>query len=366
MSGAISTIEARELARHPERMQPAIREAEEIARLAALMHRWEELDQAVKILIERKQMVVEWWDNNVQSMHIRTSAQAPGTLPMLEAEEILGINHRRISSYRRALVDVDSHAAALIEKLRRGADPPERDQPSQRSTPRRDGPDYWPTPHSLIEAMVMNVLPMLPPNTMVWEPAAGDGRLASAIAETGRGVAVSDLVPVDPDEPPRDYLKVTPPAPCFVITNPPFNLADAFIARGAELMSQGLIRGFVLLLRLDHLGAGSRVDALNAASWEVHCNWRPRWIDGTNGSPRWSFVWVAWGLGRRQPPLYLRAEGGTEDDRDPIRAEERPNGQASGARADGEAHGLFDMADDGDRGDAADDWDAAIAAGGPH
>jgi hypothetical protein len=122
---------------------------------------------------------------------------------------------------------------------------------------------------------------------------------------------VTDRYPQD-DSTPVDFLRDPPPDStrgAIVITNPPFRLIDAFIARGLDLFDDGHTQGLVLLLRHDHLTAGSRVAALNRATREFHCNWRPRWIAGSNGSPRWSFAWIVWTKGPRRAPLYLRRGG---------------------------------------------------------
>jgi len=156
---------------------------------------------------------------------------------------------------------------------------------------------------------VQHMLPVLPPGITIWDCTAGDGRLACAIAATGRTVIETDLFPQDGSAP-RDFVHNDVPVAAIgavVVANPPGNQLDAFIARGLQLLDCGLISGLVLLLRLDHLQACDRVDALNRASWEVRCNWR-QWIAGSKGNPRWSSHWIAW-LPRcvpRRPPLYLR------------------------------------------------------------
>src|ERR1700759_3813017 len=53
--------------------------------------------------------------------------------------------------------------------------------------PKRDGADFWPTPESLIGALVQCVLRDLPKGP-IWECACGDGRLVSAMQNAGRVV----------------------------------------------------------------------------------------------------------------------------------------------------------------------------------
>jgi hypothetical protein len=207
---------------------------------------------------------------------------------------------------------------------RRGRD---KDPSAYRPQPARGGPDFWPTPKCLTAALLQYVLPALP-GQVIWECAAGDGKLAGAIAATGRKVIASDLVPISGGAA-HDFLHADMPVAAVgaaVVTNPPGNQLDAFIARGLQLLDGGLIAGLGLLLRLDHLQASERVDVLGRATWEVRCNWRPVWIAGSNGNPRWSSHWIVW-LPRdvpRRPPLYLRQAdlvqprlfaGGVSDDR---------------------------------------------------
>ena len=62
---------------------------------------------------------------------------------------------------------------------------PRRQDAALRPQPSRDGADYWPTPASLIGALIPHVLPTLPAGP-VWECAAGDGRLAAAMRDARR------------------------------------------------------------------------------------------------------------------------------------------------------------------------------------
>jgi hypothetical protein len=182
----------------------------------------------------------------------------------------------------------------------------DRDPAMARGQPRRGGPDFWPTPAWLTTALLGFVLPELPVGP-IWECAAGDGRLARAIAATGRSVITTDLYPQD-DSAPHDFLDDDLPVGTvgsMVVTNPPNRSWDAFLDRGLALLDRQLIKGLVLLARHDYLQADGRAEAFNRAVREVHCNWRPIWIPDTDGNPRHSFHWLAWHAGRRQPPLYL-------------------------------------------------------------
>lgn len=178
------------------------------------------------------------------------------------------------------------------------------DPPAQRGQPARDGPDFWPTPFCLLMALLRFVLPSLPPGP-IWECAAGDGQLVRTMELAGRRVIATDLYPHNGSDP-VDFLITPPPiAGLIAVTNPPFHSSEAFLSRGLQLLDEGRLAGLVLLLRHDHLQADGRVKALNRVTREVHCNWRPVWIPDSEGNPRWSFTWLYWLDGERQPPLYL-------------------------------------------------------------
>jgi hypothetical protein len=215
-----------------------------------------------------------------------------------------------VSRWRTALANEDAYRDQVVEVAQRKAGLRDKDPMAARGQPERSGPDFWPTPDSLIQAASRHVVPALPMLSASWECAAGDGRLGRAIGAS----VMTDKYPQDGSAP-LDFTTDDPPADDLIaFTNQPFNAADEFLERGLALLDAGAIRGLVLLLRHDHFMASGKVEALNRAVLEVHCNWRPIWIPDTVGNPRWAFAWVYWGEGERRPPLYIReVEGAPED-----------------------------------------------------
>jgi hypothetical protein len=206
--------------------------------------------------------------------------------------------------------DAAAFAGTAIGNNRMTATPLLGDPAAYRPHPARDGADFWPTSACVCRALTQHILPALP-LVPVWECAAGDGRLARTIAMTGREVIATDLFPQSffARIARHDFLHDDPPKVALgacAITNPPRSRLTEFIARGLQLLDCGQIGGLVLLMRLDHLQAGGRVEALNRATWEVHCNWRPIWLTGISGNPRWSSQWIVWLDAPRRAPLYLR------------------------------------------------------------
>jgi hypothetical protein len=313
-----SATMAEQIHKRPELAKPTIDHIEKLIEIAARMRRWPELEQAVDALIEAKRAVVAWWDKHVPEQGRPKKNAAPALFSMADAEAQTGLKQYQISRLREVVEDPDSYRQHVIERARieAGLDnerfeeaeekDEERDPNARRPQPKRSGRDLWPTPASLIETVTLHVLPVLPDGA-IWECAAGDGRLAEAIREAGRDTYASDIFPRRGIEK-RDFLADDAIKDTIVLTNPPYNMTDRFIDHGLELMDDGTIKGLVLLLRHDHLQAGGRIEAFNRASLEVHCNWRPTWIVGTEAkSPRWSFHWIIWASGlRRRPPLYIK------------------------------------------------------------
>lgn len=286
-----------------EKIRSAQAKHQAVIGLAAKICDWQTLLFAVEDMIADQRDLVAWWDEHVGvRLHAGTKLNADrhSTLSCKQAEQLTGIKQWQVSRWRTALEDEGAYRDAIIEAAQRKAGLHDKDPMAARGQPGRDGPDFWPTPDSLIEAAREHMVPFLPP-APIWECACGDGRLGRGIGAT----VMTDKYPQNGSAP-LDFLIDDPPQSGLIaFTNQPFNAADEFLERGLALFDVGKIRGFVLLLRHDHFMAGGKVDALNRAILEIHCNWRPIWVPNTSGNPRWAFAWVHWGEGKRQPPCYL-------------------------------------------------------------
>jgi hypothetical protein len=173
-----------------------------------------------------------------------------------------------------------------------------------RPQPKRDGPDFWPTPDCLTATLVTHILPSLP-KAPVWEPAAGDGALVRAIEAAGHSVVAGDLITG------QDFFSSSPPVGCqCLVTNPPFNQLDQFLARTVSLINSpdNSLTAAALLLRWGALTAMVRMPVLQCV-WRIHvCAWRPRWIAASTTSPRWSFCWATWLREHEGPPTMYWLE----------------------------------------------------------
>lgn len=117
----------------------------------------------------------------------------------------------------------------------------------QRSEP-HDSLDDFPTPpwatRALCEWLIESLGAELGRMT-VREPAANRGHMVKPLQEYFASVEASDVHDYGVGFPVQDYLFGLPPSPVhFTITNPPFRLAEQFIARALE--SSGTGAGMIL------------------------------------------------------------------------------------------------------------------------
>ncbi len=116
-----------------------------------------------------------------------------------------------------------------------------------------DGPDFFPTPAWATRALVANE----PFEGTIWECACGDGAMAREFEAAGLKVRATDLYTRGHGEAGVDFLKATRRAD-NIVTNPPYNVAEAFVAQGLKLARKKL----ALLLRLAFLEGANRAETI--------------------------------------------------------------------------------------------------------
>jgi len=116
-----------------------------------------------------------------------------------------------------------------------------------------DGPDFFPTPAWATHALVENECF----NGTIWECACGDGAMAHVLEEAGYKVRATDLYGRGHGETGVDFLKATRKVD-NIVTNPPYNVAEAFVAQGLKLARHK----FALLLRLAFLEGANRANTI--------------------------------------------------------------------------------------------------------
>jgi hypothetical protein len=116
-----------------------------------------------------------------------------------------------------------------------------------------DGPDFFPTPAWATRALIDNERF----EGAIWECACGDGEMARVLKKAGHKVFASDLYARGHGETGVDFLVATRRAD-NIVTNPPYNCAEAFVAQGLKLAR----RKFALLLRLAFLEGAGRANKI--------------------------------------------------------------------------------------------------------
>jgi hypothetical protein len=116
-----------------------------------------------------------------------------------------------------------------------------------------DGPDFFPTPRWATYALIDNE----DFKGTIWECACGDGAMAKVLAKTGCPVISSDLYDRGYGEAGHDFLCSQRTAD-NIITNPPYNCAEGFVAVGVKQSKHK----FALLLRLAFLEGANRANTI--------------------------------------------------------------------------------------------------------
>lgn len=109
----------------------------------------------------------------------------------------------------------------------------------------KDGPDDYPTPTWATRAFLHHGMPEGLESSICWEPAANRGYMVRALQESFGIVIASDFMDYGAGYPVIDFLTGPTPADYgqrvdWIITNPPFNKAEAFIHRALGIAEEGV------------------------------------------------------------------------------------------------------------------------------
>lgn len=156
--------------------------------------------------------------------------------------------------------------------------------------------DFYPTPPENVDCLVQHV--NLHP--YIWEPAAGKLDISMRLAEFGHVVTSSDLHAYGADlDFQGDFLTTTTlPDPKIraIVTNPPYgDLAEAFIRHALMLMKP--VKGQVaMFLRNEYDCSKGRMELFGLPPFhkKIVVTKRPRWVEGSKGSPRHNYSWFVW------------------------------------------------------------------------
>jgi hypothetical protein len=152
----------------------------------------------------------------------------------------------------------------------------------------RDRPatDFYPTPEPVTQALLDHL--MLPKMLTIWEPACGEGHMVKVLRANGYVVRDSDI------QTGTDFLEVEDCPESFIITNPPFNQAEAFIRHASKLNPEC---GFAFLLKSQYWHSASRLKLFREIQpqFVLPLTWRPDFLFGAkSGSPTMEVLWTVW------------------------------------------------------------------------
>ena len=157
----------------------------------------------------------------------------------------------------------------------------------------RKATDLYPTPPEVTVALMRFL--KLPRSTQIWEPACGQGDMVEALRDCGMLAYGTDI------RGGQDFLDSWQPrntiAACsWIITNPPFSLADEFIRHAAEIG-----KPFAMLLKAQYWHAAKRTQLFREIppSYVLPLTWRPDFLfkerNGKKGaSPLVDVMWCVW------------------------------------------------------------------------
>ncbi len=154
-----------------------------------------------------------------------------------------------------------------------------------------NGPDFFPTPAWATFALADNESF----KGETWECACGDGAMSKVLEEASPKVFSSDLYQRGYGEPGIDFLK-PPRSADNIVTNPPYNCAEGFVASGVKHAK----RKFALLLRLAFLEGANRANTIFAEAppsrvwvFSERITFYPSGVE-PKGSGTTAYAWFVW------------------------------------------------------------------------
>jgi hypothetical protein len=169
----------------------------------------------------------------------------------------------------------------------------------------RDADLYETPPCATIALARAELLPLC-----VWEPAAGRGSIVNVLRGRSHRVVASDVIDYGALDFVADFMTVPKvPAGCgCILTNPPFQIVNKFIAHALDLSPR-----VIMLARLALLESVARTEILeyrNLARIHIFRNRLPfmhrdGWL-GPRASSSIAFAWYVWDRDHRGPTTIDR------------------------------------------------------------
>lgn len=178
---------------------------------------------------------------------------------------------------------------------------------AQRMEP-KDSLDDFPTPPWATRALLENIIePSGDPRTMsVLEPACGRGFMATALAEYFGQVDASDVHDYGFGEC-SDFLTTAYDDNQYdwVVTNPPFRLAEAFIQHALPIARQGVAM-LVRTVFIESVGRYNRIFSVNPPTTIAQYSERVPMVKGRidkRASTATGYAWVIWEKEQHRKPM---------------------------------------------------------------
>lgn len=159
--------------------------------------------------------------------------------------------------------------------------------------------DLYETPEWATIALLPHLHARLNPRDLVFEPAAGGGKMVAALEQCGFYVDAADITTG------ADFLKCQETEAKAIITNPPYELAREFIERALTMMRDrgGLV---AMLLRTDYDHAKTRQHLFSghqAFAKKVVLTKRIKWFEDSKGQPSFNHAWFIWDWQHKGAPV---------------------------------------------------------------
>lgn len=161
--------------------------------------------------------------------------------------------------------------------------------------------DSYETPEWVTEALLPHIKDRI--DGPIWEPAAGSGKMARVL-ERLTPVCVTDIASG------QDFLETVGGDFDFdfIITNPPYEHAQAFIQHAIHLtMRNGLV---AMLLRTDFDHAKTRQNLFGLSprfAKKIVLTKRIKWFKDSKGSPSFNHAWFIWDWKHQGAPTLAYA-----------------------------------------------------------
>jgi hypothetical protein len=164
---------------------------------------------------------------------------------------------------------------------------------------KREKDDFYSTPETMTEALLQHEFPE---PVLIHEPACGTGRMSKVLGSYNHRVISEDLIDRGFGKHSRDFL-LCQERPCdYLVTNPPFKLAEKFVTHAINL---GYKR-HAWLLRLSFLEGQGRYNRLfTGHPFDICYVFSKRqtiWIgeDKPTSTGTTAYAWFVWGNESKQ------------------------------------------------------------------